>query len=114
VSEIGSFDIGIMPLPDNEWSRGKCGMKGLQYMALEIATVMSAVGVNKEIIQEGQNGFLALSDEEWIDKLSLLIESEEVRNRVAKAGRKTIEAKYSSLAIKNNYLRYFEELVGEK
>lgn len=112
--EIASFDIGIMPLPDNEWSRGKCGMKGLQYMALEVATVMSPVGVNKEIIREGENGLLASSEEEWLQKLSLLIESKELRERLGKAGRKTVEEKYSSLAIKNNYLRYFEELVAAK
>ncbi len=114
VQEISSFDIGIMPLPDNEWSRGKCGMKGLQYMALEVATVMSPVGVNKEIIQDGENGFLASSEEEWIQKLSLLIESKELRNSLEKAGRKTVEEKYSSLAIRNNYLQYFQQLAAEK
>jgi glycosyltransferase involved in cell wall biosynthesis len=114
VSEIASFDIGIMPLPDNEWSRGKCGMKGLQYMALEVATVMSPVGVNKDIIRNEENGFLAKSDDEWIDKLSLLIESKELRDKLGKAGRKTVEEKYSSAAIKNNYVRYFQELVTQK
>jgi glycosyltransferase involved in cell wall biosynthesis len=113
VRETASFDIGIMPLPDNEWSRGKCGMKGLQYMALEVATVMSAVGVNKDIIKDGENGFLTSSDEEWVEKLSLLIDSKDLRNKLGKAGRKTVEEKYSSAAIKNQYLRYFEELVAE-
>jgi glycosyltransferase involved in cell wall biosynthesis len=113
VKEIALFDIGIMPLPDNEWSRGKCGMKGLQYMALEVPTVMSAIGVNKDIIDDGVNGFLASSEEEWVQKLSLLIESEELRTKLGKAGRKTIEGKYSSAAIRNDYLRYFKELVGD-
>jgi hypothetical protein len=54
-----------MPLPDDEWSKGKCGLKGLQYMALEIPTVMAAVGVNKSIIDDGTNGFLACDDQTW-------------------------------------------------
>ncbi len=112
VSEIASFDIGIMPLPDNEWSRGKCGMKGLQYMALEVATIMSPVGVNKEIIQDGKNGFLASSDEEWLQKISVLVESKELRDKFGKAGRETVEKQYSSDAIRQDYLRYFNELAA--
>ncbi len=114
VEQIAAFDIGIMPLPNNEWSKGKCGMKGLQYMALEVATVMTAVGVNNEIIQEAENGFLALTDDDWFEKLSRLIESKELRTKLGKAGRKTVEEKYSSQAIRNNYLSYFQKLVAEK
>ena len=53
------IDIGVMPLTDDQWSRGKCGFKGLQYMAMESATIMSPVGVNKQIINHGENGYLA-------------------------------------------------------
>lgn len=110
VEQIALFDIGIMPLPDNEWARGKCGMKGLQYMALEVATIMSAVGTNKDIIQDGKNGFLALSEEEWFQKLSQLIDSKTLRKEFGKAGRKTVAEKYSSQAIRDNYLSYFQQL----
>lgn len=110
VAEISSFDIGVMPLPDNEWSKGKCGMKGLQYMALEVATVMSAVGVNNHIIQNGENGFLASSDEEWIAKISLLINSKELREKMGKAGRETVAKSYSLQAIQQDYLTYFMKL----
>ncbi len=65
ISDLEKIDIGIMPLPDDEWSKGKCGFKALQYMALEIPAVASPVGVNTTIIQEGINGFLCTTDEEW-------------------------------------------------
>jgi len=114
LDELRSIDIGIMPLPDDEWSRGKCGLKGLQYMALEIATVMSPVGVNAEIIRDGENGMLAGTDEEWVAKLSLLVENPELRRRLGQAGRRTVLDGYSVHAQKNNYLRYFDSLTGKQ
>ena len=77
IEQIQEIDIGIMPLPENEWAEGKCGFKGLQYMSLEIPTIMFPLGVNKEIIEEGLNGYLASSENEWIEKLSLLIDNSE-------------------------------------
>ncbi len=111
VEQITQFDIGIMPLPDNEWTRGKCGMKGLQYMALEVATIMSAVGVNKEIIQEGQNGLLAATEQEWIEKISRLVEDGELRNLLGKAGRQTIEQYYSCQALAPSYVKHLNRLL---
>lgn len=104
IKELSSFDIGIMPLPDDEWAKGKCGLKGLQYMALEIPTIMSPVGVNSEIIKNRVNGFLATTTDEWVKAISELTESEEMRNRVGVAARKTVETKYSVEANKNVYL----------
>jgi glycosyltransferase involved in cell wall biosynthesis len=112
VAVLQGFDIGIMPLPDDEWVKGKCGLKGLSYMALEVPAVMSAVGVNPEIINDGSNGFLAKSDEEWIDKLSQLIESFELRKKLGKAGRETVVNHYSLQSQKNNYLDSFNELLN--
>lgn len=109
IEDLNNFDIGIMPLPDESWSRGKCGLKGLQYMALEIPTIMSPVGVNTEIIQDGENGFLASTTEEWVEKLSLLIEDPELRERLGKAGRKTVEERYSVEANKHLYLKLFQD-----
>jgi glycosyltransferase involved in cell wall biosynthesis len=111
IEQLSEIDVGIMPLPDDKWANGKCGFKGLQYMSLEIATIMSSVGVNTEIIQQGINGFLASTEEEWLDKLTLLIENEELRLLLGKAGRKTIENKYSVKAWENKYLEYYNELV---
>lgn len=113
IDDLSSIDIGIMPLPNDEWSKGKCGLKGLQYMALEIPTIMSAVGVNSEIIQDEENGFLASSEEEWVEKLSLLIESEELRQKIGKAGRKTVVESYSVLANQEKYLSLFKQLISQ-
>jgi glycosyltransferase involved in cell wall biosynthesis len=111
VDIISSFDIGIMPLPDDEWVKGKCGLKGLSYMSLEIPTVMSAVGVNPSIIKNGINGFLASSEEEWTNRLSELIESFELRKRLGQEGRKTVESEYSKNSRKNEYLESFNRLL---
>ncbi|MEN8248144.1 MAG: glycosyltransferase, partial [Bacteroidota bacterium] len=85
----------------------KCGAKGLQYMGLGIPTIMSPVGVNTEIIQDGENGFLASSDKEWVDKISRLIESSELREKLGQAGRETVVKHYSVEANKQRYLDLF-------
>jgi len=114
LEELGQIDIGIMPLPDDEWAKGKCGLKGLQYMAMNIATVMSPVGVNTGIIQDGVNGMLASSTSEWIDKISQLIEDAELRRKCAENGRKTVVEKYSVKAMEPMYLHYFNMLTEGK
>ena len=111
VPVISGFDIGIMPLPDDQWVKGKCGLKGLSYMALEVPTIMSAVGVNPSIITDGENGFLATTDEEWVAKISLLIDSFDLRKKLGSNGRRTVEDRYSVESQKNNYLNAFNELL---
>jgi len=96
VEDLSAVDIGIMPLPDDNWARGKCGAKALQFMAMGIPTVCSPVGVNTDIIQDNENGLIANSEDEWIEKLSLLIRSRELRARLGKAGRQTIEQRFSA------------------
>jgi glycosyltransferase involved in cell wall biosynthesis len=95
VEDLWDSDIGLMPLSDSAWTRGKCGFKALQFMALEIPTVASPVGVNADIIADGSNGFLATSTQEWVDKLARLIESPHLRDTLGRAGRKTVEDRYS-------------------
>jgi|APLak6261662433_1056034.scaffolds.fasta_scaffold00086_14 glycosyltransferase involved in cell wall biosynthesis len=112
IADLAQFDIGIMPLPNDEWAKGKCGFKGLQYMSLGIPTVMSPVGVNTEIIQDGKNGFLANNESEWIDKLSKLIESKALCKELGLAGRHTIIEKYSVEANKQKYLNLFSNLMN--
>jgi glycosyltransferase involved in cell wall biosynthesis len=95
VDELRRFDVGIMPVPDDLWSKGKCGMKALLYMAVGVPTVASPVGVNSAIIREGENGLLAATEEEWVDKLLTLVRDVELRRRLGAAGRATVEATYS-------------------
>lgn len=114
IQDLSSFDIGIMPLPNNEWAKGKCGLKGLQYMALGVPTIMSAVGVNNDIIQDGQNGFLAKNNEEFETKLELLINSKKLRLELGNNGKKTVQQKYSVNAWKSKYLEHFNNLINEK
>jgi glycosyltransferase involved in cell wall biosynthesis len=100
-----------MPLPDDEWSKGKCGLKALQFMALETPTVMSPVGVNTNIVEDGRNGFLAVSEDEWFEKLSRLVESRELRERVGRAARATVIREYSVESQKWRYLEYLHEIL---
>ena len=96
VADLRALDIGIMPLPDNPWTRGKCACKALQYMGLGIPTVCSPVGINSEIIEDGVNGLLADSTDEWIEKLTQLLRSADLRSHIGLAGRATVEAKFSA------------------
>ena len=96
VADLRPVDVGVMPLPDDRWSRGKCGMKALQYMGLAIPTVCSPVGVNSAIIRDGVNGLLASTEDEWVEKLARLLRSPAERARLGHAGRATVEATYSA------------------
>lgn len=95
VRDLQECQIGVMPLPDSEWARAKCGLKLLQYMAVEIPAVASPVGVNTEIVKSGWNGFLAGTIEEWCSSLLTLCQDERLRNRMGEAARRTVEDSYS-------------------
>jgi glycosyltransferase involved in cell wall biosynthesis len=96
VQDLSVVDIGLMPLPDDTWSHGKCGCKALQYMGLGIPAVCSPVGMNVDLISDGENGFLAKGAEEWIAKLTLLLRSWQLRRKLGLAGRKTVEKRFSA------------------
>jgi glycosyltransferase involved in cell wall biosynthesis len=95
VAEIRRFDIGIMPLTDDAWSRGKCGYKLIQYMASGLPVVASPVGVNRNIVRHGENGFLASTNEEWERSLTTLIADLPLRARMGAEGRQLVEKDYS-------------------
>ncbi len=95
VKDLQDFDIGIMPLEDNAWTRGKGGYKLLQYMATGLPSVASPVGVNTKIIKDGTTGFLARSEDEWLDRLAILLEKKELREQMGRAGRARAETLFS-------------------
>ncbi len=95
VAEIRGFDVGIMPLPDEPWERGKCGYKLIQYMACGRPVVASPVGANLKIVEHGVNGFLAATPSEWVRALTALREDRLLRERMGRAGRRRVETEFS-------------------
>jgi glycosyltransferase involved in cell wall biosynthesis len=95
VSLIQGMDIGIMPLPDTPWARGKCGYKLIQYMACGLPVVASPVGVNADIVEHGVNGFLAETDAEWQTALENLLGDPALRQQMGAAGRRKVEEHFS-------------------
>ncbi|MBX7134663.1 MAG: glycosyltransferase family 4 protein [Fimbriimonadaceae bacterium] len=96
VGDLREFDLGIMPLPDTEWAKGKCAMKILQYMGVGVPSVGSPIGGNLEVIRDGQNGFLASAENEWLEKILRVIHDKELYRRIGAAGRDTVVKHYSA------------------
>jgi glycosyltransferase involved in cell wall biosynthesis len=94
-ADVGSFDIGIMPLTDDEETRGKCGFKLIQYMSAGVAPICSPVGANIHIVQNGVTGFFAQSMDDWADAIITLADQTEVRSRMGEAGRSTVVERFS-------------------
>ena len=99
-------------MPDTDWTRGKCGFKTLLYMSVGLPSVSSPVGVTNEIIQDQANGFLATTTEDWVAKLSWLIEDAQLRRQMGQAGRQTVEEKYSLHAQAPRLLAVLESAAG--
>lgn len=114
VSDLQDIHIGIMPLEQTDWSRGKCAFKGIQYMALGKPTVLENHGVNPSIVRHGENGFLASGPEEWIGYLSKLLTDADLRRKLGQAARATVEERLSVKAWRERYLQLFEELISKK
>jgi glycosyltransferase involved in cell wall biosynthesis len=111
-TEVSCFDdmaVGVMPLDDTPWTRAKCSFKLLQYMALGIPAVASPVGMNGEVVADGQNGVLATTSKEWFEALDRLLGDEDLRRRIGGAGRQTVVERYSLEVISP---RLIEQLVG--
>lgn len=113
LDDLQPIDIGVMPLPDDQWSKGKCGLKALQFMALGIPTVCSPVGVNTEIISDGENGFIAATEDEWVDKLGRLLRSAELRASIGQAGRDTVERTYSAISQSPRVCEVFQSVLRD-
>ena len=94
-ADLAGADIGISWVPDDPWSRGKCGLKLLQYMAAGLPVVANPVGVQSQMVRHGENGFLAATDDEWIEAIELLAGDPALRRRMGQAGRALVDANYS-------------------
>jgi glycosyltransferase involved in cell wall biosynthesis len=101
---IGRFDIGLYPLPDEEWVYGKSGLKALQYMGAGIPTIATAIGANYRIMQEGKTGFLARSEQDWFLLIRRLLADQSLREKTGLAGAAFVQAHFSVEANKDIYL----------
>ena len=110
VADLARIDIGVMPLPDDAYARGKCAFKLLQYMALARPGVGSPVGANADVVSDGDNGFLPADDDGWDAALTRLIEDPAERQRVGTAGRARVEAAYSLAYVADRYKALIEEV----
>jgi glycosyltransferase involved in cell wall biosynthesis len=110
IEDLLRFDIGVMPVPDNEWTRGKCGFKIIQYMSLGIPPVASPVGVNRQIIENGVDGFLCATEKEWRDALERLLTDPDLRTRMGGAARDKVVREYSVAANEDRFLAGIEGL----
>ena len=108
--DLISFDIGLMPLDDDLWSRGKCGLKIIQYLSVGVPVVCTPVGINPDIVQDGENGFWATSHQEWVDRLSDLIQNPDLRLQMGLKGIETVEREYSLTVTSEKFLSVLQSL----
>jgi glycosyltransferase involved in cell wall biosynthesis len=108
--DLISFDIGLMPLDDDLWSKGKCGLKIIQYLSVGVPVVCTPVGINPDIVQDGENGFWATNHQEWVERLSNLIQNQELRYQMGLKGIETVEREYSLRVTSEKFFQVLESL----
>ena len=109
ISDLHQFDIGLMPLMDDEWALGKCGFKALQYMAVGIPALVSPVGVNKNIVTHGEQGYHCTNSDQWRDYISQLLTQVELRKEMGSKGRQKVINDYSVESNSSNFMRLFRD-----
>lgn len=107
ISDLLQFHVGLMPLTHDAWAEGKCGFKALQYMALGVPALVSPVGVNKKIVDDGVNGFICDNLQEWESKLAILLNNRQKRIAMGKAAREKVLVNYSVQSNSQNFLDLF-------
>jgi glycosyltransferase involved in cell wall biosynthesis len=112
VEDLSDFDVGVMPLTDGEWERGKCAFKALQYMALGIPPVVSPVGANLAVVEDGVNGRLAATTEQWEAVLHELLTAPETRARLGEAARARVETRFSARVQAPRMAKALREVAG--
>jgi len=110
---LPQFTVGIMPLVDSEWARGKCAFKMLQYMASGVPVLASPVGVNKEIMDSSFVGFAVQNDDEWVEAISTLLQSPEMAKNIGKNGRRIVEKEYSLSVLSLKWKHVLETVVSK-
>lgn len=111
---LSRYDIGLMPLPDQDWSRGKSGGKARTYMAAAVVPVVSAIGYNCELLRDGETGFLCSSKDEWRAALEELIASRELREQIARTARADVEERFDPAGQAAKIADLLRQLVAEK
>ncbi len=113
VEDLQTFDIGVYPLPIDDWVLGKSGLKAIQYMAFGLPAVATAVGTTPLLIRDGENGLLVKSPQEWLDALERLVRDPDLRRRLGEAARRDAVANYSVRAVASDYRRVLASVMGD-
>lgn len=113
VEGLQTIDIGLMPLNDEPFERGKCGLKAIQYMAVGVPAIVSPVGVNREIVIHGENGYHCTHDDQWIDTLSMLLKDQGLRARLGRQARARVEGHYSIRSLLPRMTQVFQTVAGQ-
>ena len=111
VMDLQGFDIGVMPLVDDPWSWGKCGLKIIQYQGVGVPVVCTPVGINKDLVEDGVNGLWATTPEEWEEKISFLIEHPDLREKMGREGRKRVLEHFTIQACSPRLFAILESVV---
>ncbi len=109
---FAGIGVGLMPLEDTPWARSKCAFKAIQYMALGIPAVVSPVGMNREVVTHGENGYLAARERDWVDAVDALLADRELAARIGRAGRETVAARYALDAISPRLVDAIREVLA--
>jgi glycosyltransferase involved in cell wall biosynthesis len=112
VEDLQGFDIGVMPLVEDPWSWGKCGLKIVQYQGVGVPVVCTPVGINQDLVKDGFNGFWAMTPEEWEEKLALLIEDASLREQMGREGRKKVLEGFTVQSCAPRLLSILDRLVN--
>ncbi len=113
VAQLQKFDIGIMPMPESPWTRGKCAFKAIEYMAAAVPAVCSPVGMNSELIDHGQSGYLPRDNDQWVEIIVALAGDLSLRRKIGAAGRDRIERAYSLKAAGPRFVRMLGEAFSD-
>lgn len=110
--DVADSHVGIMPLHEDAFSAGKCGLKALQYMAVGRPAVVAPVGMNVDLVRDGENGLLPRTTDEWVAALERLADDPALRQRMGQAGRRTVEERFSAPIAAALYAREFRRITG--